>query len=66
VLVLTKTKALFTREAAERKTWASDLSWLTQTARSLGAPARPTHPPAITAPANRVEARPRRRARTRR
>src|SRR5262249_54576382 len=32
VLVLTKTKTLFTHEAAERKTWTSDLSWLTQTA----------------------------------
>jgi len=42
VLVLTRTKALFTREAAERKTWSSDLEWLTQTARLFGAPARPT------------------------
>jgi hypothetical protein len=64
VLVLTKTQALFTREAAERKTWTSDLVWLTQTARSFGAPAQPTRRPAITAP-DRVEARPRRGARTR-
>jgi hypothetical protein len=49
VLVLTKTKALFTREAADRKTWTSDLVWLTQTARSFGAPARPTRRLAITA-----------------
>jgi hypothetical protein len=66
VLVLTKTKTLFTREAAERKTWSSDLVWLTQTARSFGAPARPTRGLAITAPADRVEARPRRGVRTRR
>jgi hypothetical protein len=64
--VLTKTKALFTREAAERKTWTRDLARLTRTARSFGAPAQPTRRPAITAPADRVEARPRRRLHTRR
>jgi hypothetical protein len=66
VLVLTKTKALFTRGASERKAWTSDLVWLTKTARSFGAPARPTRRPAIMAPADRVEARPRRGLRTRR
>jgi hypothetical protein len=65
VLVLTKTQALFAREAAERKTWHGDLLWLTQIARSFGA-AQPTSRPAITAPADRVEARPRRGVRTRR
>jgi hypothetical protein len=65
VLVLTKTKALFTREAAERKTRTSDLAWLTRAARSFGAPVQ-SNRPAITAPADRVEARPRRRLRTRR
>ena len=64
-LAKTKTKALFTREAAERKTWTSDLVWLTQTTQSFGAPARPTRV-AITAPADRAEARPRRGLRTRR
>lgn len=65
VLVLTKTKALFTREAAERKIWTSDLVWLTQTARPFGA-AQPTRRPATAAPADRVEDRPRRGVRTRR
>lgn len=50
---------------AKRKTWTSDLVWLTQTARSFGA-AQPTRRPAIMAPADRVEARPRRGVRTRR
>lgn len=36
-LVLTKTPALFTRDAAARKTWAADLAWLRSSAR----PARP-------------------------
>jgi hypothetical protein len=40
VLVLTKTNALFMREANERKTWASDLAWLTKTARSFAAMSR--------------------------
>jgi hypothetical protein len=66
VLVLTKTRALFAREAAERKTWASDLAWLTQTARSFGAPGRPTRRPALTGPADRGEARARRGPRPRR
>ncbi len=35
VLVLTKTKELFTREAAERQTWTSDLTWLTKTSPSF-------------------------------
>jgi hypothetical protein len=39
-LVLAKTTALFTREATERKTSASDLAWLKKTARSF-APAVP-------------------------
>lgn len=34
-LVLTKTPALFAREASERKTWASDLAWLRRVARSF-------------------------------
>jgi hypothetical protein len=65
VLVLTKTKALFAREAAERKTWTSDLAWLTQTARSFGAP-QPTRRLALAASADGVEARPRRSVGTRR
>jgi hypothetical protein len=64
VLVLTKTRALFTREAAERKTWTSDLAWLRQTTRSLGAPGRPTRQPAAAGSADRVKARPRRGRRT--
>jgi hypothetical protein len=31
-LVLTKTEALFERDAAERGRWDGDLSWLTKTA----------------------------------
>ena len=34
-LVLAKTRALFARETAERKTWAIDLAWLKRTARSF-------------------------------
>jgi hypothetical protein len=60
VLVLTKTKALFTREATERKIWTSDLAWLTQTARSFGASMRPPRRPAIKGVTAQVEARPRR------
>jgi hypothetical protein len=63
-LVLTKTKALFTREAAEREIWTRDLAWLTQTAKSFGA-AQPTRRRVITAP-DHVKARPRRAAHTRR
>ncbi len=35
-LMLTKTKALFKREAAERRDWASSLRWLRKTARAFG------------------------------
>jgi hypothetical protein len=31
-LVLTKTRALFTRDAAERATWMRDLAWLRENA----------------------------------
>jgi hypothetical protein len=34
-LVLTKTRALFTRDAAERATWARDLAWLRESAKSF-------------------------------
>lgn len=34
-LVLTKTDALFEREAAERNVWESELHWLTKTARAF-------------------------------
>jgi hypothetical protein len=64
-LVLTKTKALLTREAAERAGWTSDLIWLTKTAPSFGA-AQSTRRPVVTAPADRDEPRPRRAVRTRR
>ncbi len=64
VLVLTKTEALFTREAAERKAWTSDLAWLTQTEQSFGAPARSRRRPPIKGPAARVAARARRGRRT--
>ena len=33
-LVLTKTRALFTRDAAERATWAHDLAWLRESPKS--------------------------------
>lgn len=38
VLVLTKTKELFARAAAEREAWAAELAWLRQTARAFAAP----------------------------
>ncbi len=66
VLVLTKTRALFTQEAAERKAWTSDLAWLTQTARLFGARGQSTRRPASKGHANRVEARAQRSRRTRR
>jgi hypothetical protein len=34
-LVLTKTRALFTRDAAERATWARDLAWLRESATTV-------------------------------
>jgi hypothetical protein len=36
-LVLTKTRALFTRDATERATWARDLAWLREIAKSFTA-----------------------------
>lgn len=43
-LVLTKTEALFEREATERETWERDLVWLTSTAGAFES--RPTRPTA--------------------
>lgn len=40
-LVLTKTRALLTRDADERKTWARDLEWLRDSAKAFSSP-RPT------------------------
>jgi hypothetical protein len=34
-LVLTKTRALFTRDAAERAAWARDLAWLRDNAKTF-------------------------------
>jgi hypothetical protein len=34
-LVLTKTRALFTRDAAERATWTRDLAWLRESAKTF-------------------------------
>jgi hypothetical protein len=48
--------------SSRARIWTRDLVWLTQTAGSFGA----TRRPAITAPADRVKARPRRGVRTRR
>lgn len=39
-LVLTKTRALLTRDAAERATWARDLAWLRGNARAFASPRR--------------------------
>jgi len=41
-LVLTKTEALFQREAIERRSFAADLAWLTKERRAFGLPSRPT------------------------
>jgi hypothetical protein len=34
-LVLTKTRALFTRDVAERATWARDLAWLRESPEAV-------------------------------
>lgn len=39
-LVLTKTRALFTRNAAERATWARDLAWLRENTKTFTASSR--------------------------
>lgn len=39
-LVLTKTRALYKREKAERAAWVRDLAWLRRTATTFAAPAR--------------------------
>ena len=39
-LVLTKTRALFTRDASERAMWARDLLWLREVAKTFTTPAR--------------------------
>src|SRR6266545_1446104 len=44
-LVLTKTEALFQREAIERRSFAADLAWLTKERRAFGLPSRPTQKP---------------------
>ncbi len=43
-LVLTKTRSLFTRDAAERATWARDLAWLREHAKAFSSPGRTPAP----------------------
>jgi hypothetical protein len=43
-LVLTKTRALFTRDAAERATWARDLAWMREHAKAFSSSGRTPAP----------------------
>ncbi len=62
VLVLTKTRSLFTRDTAERATWARDLTWLRLNAKKFTTRASATARRAATsrsASSDRVRASPR-------